>query len=114
MTTARQYPATADELAAAIVHNRLEMFDGITVRYDRRLLGAYGVDPEERTIVLPNGLPWREEHSRINRCWLYLYGGTRLADEFAPLERDHPDRRIVSGGTVTPIPGSVPILRRVW
>lgn len=114
MTTARLYPATADDLAAAIVHKRLETFDDIAVRYDPRLLAPYGVDPGQRTIVLPNGLTWRQAHSRINRAWLYLIGGATLADEFAPVQPEHPDRRIVSGGTVTPVTTPYPALRRVW
>lgn len=110
MTTARNYLASADELAAAIVHKRLETLDDITIRYDDRLIADYGVDPGDRLIVLPNGLTWRQAHSRINRAWLYLLGGVQLAPEFAQPGRDHPDRHLVSDATVLP----PPILRRVW
>lgn len=110
MTTARNHIATADELAAAIVHKRLKTYDDIDIRYDDRLLAPYGVTSEERLIVLPEGLSWRQRHSRINRGWLYLMGGVELAPEFAAIERGHPDRRLVGGGTVTPVPH----LRRVW
>lgn len=109
MTTARNHIATSDELAAAIVTKRLMTFDDIGIRYDR-LVAPYGVDDDERMIVLPDGLTWQERHSRINRCWLYLIGGVELAPEFAPIVRDSPDRRVVSRRTVTPMP----ILRRVW
>lgn len=104
---ANDHIATADELAEALVTQRLETYDNIKIRYDRRLLAPYGVDPDERAIVLPWGLDWREKHSRINRTWLYFMGGADLAPEFAPVRPDHPDRRIVSSATV-------PGLRRVW
>lgn len=85
-------------------------FDGIDIRYDDRLSAPYGVNSDERTILLPDGLSWRQRHSRINRGWLYLMGGVELAPEFAAIEHGHPDRRLVSGGTVTPMAH----LRRVW
>lgn len=109
MTSARDRIATADELAEEIVTARLDSFDNIKIRYDRRLLAPYGVDDDNRLIVLPEGLDWRTIHSRINRCWLYLVGGVELAPEFAPVKTTHPDRRIISGTTVLP-----PVLRRVW
>lgn len=108
MTAAYDRIATADELAEMIVTQRLETFDNIKIRYDDRLVAPYGVESADRVIVLPAGLDWSEKHSRINRGWLYLIGGVELAPEFAPVQPRHPDRRIVSGGTV------VPILRRVW
>lgn len=110
MTTAHSYSASADELAAATVERRLARIDGIGIKRDSRLLTPYGVQPHHGLIVLPNGLTWRQEHSRINRCWLYLVGGPALADEFAPIHHTHPDRGIVDAGTVAPPTG----LRRVW
>jgi hypothetical protein len=107
LTTARHHHPTADELAAALVHHRLQTFDDITVRYDHRLLAPYGVDPDTRRIVLPEGLTWRQAHSRINRCWLYLTGGANLAPEFDPTHH-HPSRPHIDDGTV------IPLVRRPW
>ena len=113
MSTARNHHhrATADELAAALVTHRLEMFDGIRVSYDPCLVAPYAVNPGDRVIVLPEGLTWRQRHARINRAWLFLKGGVALAPEFAGVEHDNPDRHIIGGGaSVSP----APLLRRVW
>lgn len=108
VTTARNSFATADELAADVVERRLAKFDGITIRYDRTFLDPYGVDEDARTIILPDGLAWRQSHSRINRCWLYLLGGVQLAPEFAPPKPGRPDLRLVIGDVVPPV------VRQLW
>lgn len=113
LTTASEhfhYHHPADDRAAQVVLNRLARNDQIDVTFDPDLQGPYLVSPHGRTIVLPEGIPWHTAHARLNRCWLYLVGGTDLAPEFAPVEREDPNSRFIPRiGNVV-----VPFLRRAW
>lgn len=115
MTTTSDYPfVSADEAAAAFVQERIARYDGITIEYDPHLTAPYLVHKSERLVVLPDGVPWRIAHARLNRAWLFLKGGAALAPEFAPIGWDHPDMPIAEqiGPSATVIP-LLP-LRRPW
>lgn len=92
-----------DPAAQAFVMRLVRSF-GFDVVYRDDMQGPYGADRDTGKILLPNGLPWRVKHSRLDRAFLYLLGGPGWAHEFAP-----------PAPPGTNFPGNVlPLIRRVW
>ena len=65
---------------------------GAKVRFTDGEVGPYSVDRDKRVFWLPHGLPWRKVQPRLDRCVLYLVGGSAWAPEFRP------ELRLIHGG----------------
>jgi hypothetical protein len=77
---------------------------GFDIQYRDDMSSPYGANRTTGTILLPSGLPWRTQHSRIDRACLYLLGGSSWAHEFRPQP---------PAGTTFPN-NVLPLIRRVW
>lgn len=97
-------PDTAPDAIAFVLRN-LKRSWGFDVAFSDTLTAPYGADRKTGTIWLPNGLPWREAHARIDRAWLYMHGGSRWVHEFAPGPLPV---------TLDPIAKVIPLVHRPW
>jgi hypothetical protein len=92
-----------DPAAKAFIRRIVKAW-GFSLDYRDDLTVPYGADRPTGAILLPNGLPWRVEHARIDRAVLFLIGGADWAREFAP-----------PAPAGLNFPGNVlPLIRRPW
>lgn len=99
--------------AAKWVHNRIRSY-GLSVQY-RNDLGStpYAADSRTGEIWLPDTVrDLKDAHRRLDRCVLYLAGGSEFAPEFVevPERPAWPKLAATTPGAVIPFP----ILRRAW
>lgn len=91
-----------DDPAAAFVYDHL-LDQGMTVHHVPDLGAPYAANADTGRIWLPTGLDWEDAHARIDRAWLFLLGGPKLAPEFG-------QERVTGQGNVI----HLPLLRRAW
>lgn len=107
MTSAYNYdytrhdPDTAPDAIDFVL--RLTKAWGFDVRFTDNLSVPYAADRDAGTILLPNGLPWRHIHARLDRSFIYMIGGSRWAREFQPQSPAEPAPSDVIPNNVTPL-----------
>jgi hypothetical protein len=108
MTPRDEFPGIP---AAAAVELRMISL-GIDVRFIDDLGAPYAADAHTGRVWLPTGIDFPTAHARLDRCWLYLLGGSRLAPEFGESERQPLPRAAIESGHAAVIP--LPLIRRQW